>query len=420
MVGVLQRDDEEQAGQEGASEATPTFGAPAPQARGSYSGKIAGSEPKGSGSFVNLEKFIEANKEPTKTMASNVVSTTKGEGEKITGAIGTKANTAIGGMKAATPAAINLSGMSAAELGGDAIKDYLDVTKEEEAGWKISPDFSQEAKQAEQFNTGIQNTATGSGLSDLVGGFHKAKGLTATAGQRGFDTMLFQKDPNAQTEVAGLRDWSKQYVAPAAQEAKTRVETEGTARLKAATDLRDMLRPQVGDLISSISNEATGLRDTRLNDFKSDIDSRLAAKGLNITDIKDPAILNMYFNGAGSSLDYLAPEQLAKYNALRRLSGGAEYTPTQLRSIESGNIDKIIADVKFQKDLARAEFEAANTPPSTGPVGMDMFGNIVSVPTPPPGSYTQTPTAPVEENDLYDFLRSTSTTDGRDGRPSGD
>jgi hypothetical protein len=400
MVGVLQRDDEEQVGQDGAQEAAPTFGAPAPQARGSYSGKIAGSEPKGSGSFVNLEKFIEANKEPTKTMASNVVSTTKGEGEKITGAIGTKANTAIGGMKAAQPSTLDLSKMSAAELGGDAIKDYMTLSDEEKANWGAVPDFSTEAQQAKQFDTGIQNTATGSGLSDLVGGFQKAKGLTATAGQRGFDTMLLQKDPNAQTEVAGLRDWSKQYVAPAAQEAKTRVETEGTARLKAATDLRDMLRPQVGAQISSLSNEATGLRDTSQNSFKSDIDSRLAAKGLNITDIKDPAILNMYFNGAGSSLDYLAPEQLAKYNALRRLSGGAEYTPTQLRSIESGNIDKIINDIKFQKDLARAEFEAANVPPPTGPAGTDMFGNIISAPTPPPGSFTQTPYIPAVDESV--------------------
>jgi len=369
----IKEEDEEQS--------APTFGAPAPQARGSYSGKIAGSEPKGSGSFVNLEKFIEANKEPTKTMASNVVSTTKGEGEKLTGAIGAKADTAIGGMKAAVPTAINLSGMSASELGSDAMKDYVTVDEEEEAGWEAVPDFSTEAQQADQFNTTVQNTTTGTGLSNLVGGFHKAKGLTATAGQRGFDTMLFQKDPNAQTEVAGLRDWSKQYVVPSVAAAQKRVGDEGAARLKAATDLRDSVLGQAGTLEHGMLNTGADVANQNVQDAIGRIGQIESEVGTTLS----PEERYQYVGGSWNSVENLTPQQLATLNALSVLQGGTGYISTGagVALDEAGVRQAIVAKkAKEAADAAnamRGRYDAQSSLVQSHPeyfnTGIDMFGN---------------------------------------------
>ena len=342
MVGVLNKDEEENANGETPASQPIGFGAPAPQQKSMEA--VAGSSPKGSGSFVNLSKFLEANKDDTQKFSGNVTSGVQAEGEGLIKDVGTKTEGYIGGMKAA-PTLSSISGLTTDQLQGEDVRDAFNVTAEEKAGWAPTTDYSTEATKIGNLGTTIKNTETGSGLNDVVSKFHQGKGYTSTAGQKGFDTFLLQKDPNAQANLANLRSWGTGTLANAVSGAQGKVTKAGSDKLKAATDTSEALRLQASEAERGLLNTGADVASQRYQTEAKKISDYEKEFGTTLSDEAKNALISGSFENA-SNLD---TEQLARLNALASLQDLQGYTGGQGVTMDATAARNAVRDKKSKE-----------------------------------------------------------------------
>lgn len=318
-------------------------------------------------------------------MAKNVAGSVQKEGEGFIKGVEDKATSTIGGMTKA-PTAVNIAGTATADLGGANIQDAMNITEEESKSWNPTVDYSTETRNVDQLGKTISNSATGQGLNVLMGGAYKNAGVTGTAGQRGFDTMLLQKDPNSQSEMQKLRSWGTGTLATAVGANQKKIADEGT-RLKTAaeaaqTDVLGQIKSGVTD-IETAGGEAAKTATTGASGTIGNI-AKEYGYSLNAD---EPAL---YTTGSNAALDNLSAEQLTRINGLRTLQGLPPIVPNQGVGVNEAVLRGRLSRWKTEQDAIREDEIAAENDRqyktaqaeagAGGSVGMGFAGGYVPIP----------------------------------------
>jgi hypothetical protein len=409
MAFVKSPDDEEDTGQE-----QPTLGgAPAPQQQAPGQATPVGAEPKGSGNFTNLNKFIDANAGVNGQAGKSELFAKSVTGEVKDG-VGTGGlagqgqgafNTLQGEVKGAkdamtldtynTPLSTDTSADDITKIGMGAGT----VTKDEEA--KYGKGFVSEGGK-DQIKTAtdlIYSTGKPEGVANVTSNYYNTNKINAGSGEKSFDTFLLGRDQGAKTQFGNLRKWAGGTLDPAYNNAVKEVGTYGGERLKEANALADKVKADAGNVYTTGYVNPLNTRIAEANDRLNN------AYGGKVAELKrtmgSEYVPEVTLDGAnyvtkGAARDWrnmLTPDQQARINALADIAGkgrydgdlrdaGSEYTVdmdrynTDVAGIQKTIDDTAKRDVKNEEDKAKV-IEGAN---DLGEAGRDIINGEVTAP----------------------------------------
>ncbi len=294
----------------------PTFVAPSSQTKQQTApAPTAAPEQKGSGSFQNLGKFIEANKGKSEQFAGGVAG---GLESKLSGAAG-KLGQAIearrgeirgkasGGLDVGAPEQFTGQGEQFSRIQSFLGQRYGGPSAEQAAATQDIVGGEQElGKQAAI----VGGTATSEGLGNVTGEYYKDLGLQARRGESAFDQLLLGRDVGAQKTFEGLRGRVPGIQEQAAAQKGT-LAGEAQAAAESYGREQDKVRKQLEDIRGA---------------WASGVESRRA--GLEAANVAKKAQLEA--EGKGKYLtgqtgvtwqQALTPEAVARLNALASLTG---------------------------------------------------------------------------------------------------
>lgn len=358
---TFKSNEEEELGAEG------TIGSAAPAAQMQAAGQtpVATAEPKGSGMFTNLNKFVEANKDKSGEFAGGVAGGLKSKGEGIVSEIGTGAEASKATMKTPTYTAGSLTADSSIE-DIDAAADAGTVTQAETDIYNTPFANATLENRAKETAKTMAGTETQAGLGVVTQDYYKDKGIGATRGEAGFDTMLLGRDTVAKDVFKDLRDKVATPLSTAYETATKGVSDFGAKQAAEAARIAGLVKSDAGTAIAGLQGagltSATSRASTGADEALAEINRRLAPYGGPPLTMEQAA---KFINTPTPTWEAgLTEDQVAKYNALARLSGGTgiTYTAPTSSSINEGALSEQLSAAESASMQAKddARKNAAN------------------------------------------------------------
>lgn len=372
MATIKPKDSEEEIqGQEGGSQ-TVTFGAPAPQQQAPGQTAQPAAEKTGSGSFVNLDKFISANAGKSGEFAQGVAGGVQEKVGKVESDIKEAADTFTRDVTDTYTAK------------GPTTATEIITPEEQEAASKVlssgsisMPTFgattagvSDITAAGDQVTKLVEGTDNSAGLSNVTKDYYKSMDLGATSGELGFDRLLLGMDPGAKKTFTNLRGSALGDAGSLA----TAFKGAQTTADKAVTDVQAANKTARENLGTSIGNELSGI-STAANTSTLATDVKREPWLAKLTPEEKAVVRN------AQPQDLMTDEQLDRANALLRLSGKPILQRTgNVAALVTKAKNAVIAEAAQQQtstDLLAAQEQAPSSPISLNPwEGTNITGQL--------------------------------------------
>jgi hypothetical protein len=344
---ITAKDDEEQgAGTEGGQAEAPQFAAAAPQQQ-APGGQRAPTETsqKGSGTFTNFDKFIEANADKSQQFAKDVSSNLTSGVEGVVTKGGETFKSQIGQAEGAGP-------VNVADISDMSSPSYSNAQKALTASYNVEP-WVGLLGDAGALKQRVENTSKSAGLGTEANAFRESKGINARQGESSMSNMLLRRDTGAQKVFGDLR-----ATAPSRLDNLTALKQKAETAAKTAADLRGSISQAAAptnEAEASYSKEA--VINSLLPSFNADVQSRLAEAGtsrnVDVANVTQEQIREALAANVGNTYaDSLSDADLARVNALRSLSG----QPLLARSagyVAPRSLEELIQEIESSAITAR-------------------------------------------------------------------
>lgn len=381
MKSRPQQDEEDLQGQPGGVNVVRS---PLPQASGQAPAPTASKE--GSGFFTNLSKYIDANKGRSEQFAGDVVA---GQ-EKTIQEAQNPFQQEVGQYQAAESAKSlqpvwNAGSQEKLENIGTWDKgsaDWANLRNLISGGTPISTDFQASGESLaglEAAKQRAQGLDTSAGKSLALSDYYKSKGTNVTGGEQTFNNLLMNRDVNAPTLFANLKEKVFNPETGVSASAKA-LETSAEEQAKKTAAANRALSEQAGQAVTNLYGKETtdvagkiaaqnALKTKEYEDLKKSLAKEWAGVGAvdpySWTKSQDVVNTEGFGGLAGQAITQkdieallkpaaastwqtvMTPEQQAKINALAELGGKEQYTG-QLSGAPSYTFDQAAYDAKVK------------------------------------------------------------------------
>lgn len=298
--------------------------------------------PIGSGSFTNLQQYIEANRPKAQELGQKIAGGISQEAEQLRGEVAGQRETTLGAGSQISQEQQRIEQAQpfvtqAIEQAGTGPTDTERFSRilGGQGGVEAGPDLSQERQQAQALQERSKELSTAGGRFSELGRLVGGKSATYSAGQRALDELMLTGAPNraqqikqARAATAGLGE----QVGTLGTDVTARLAEQQAARGELAGTAAEQLEAARTGLTETTAEQLAAAKATGAEDYQRILAS-LQSGQLSAEDLQTLGLTEGQQSYNISPEDFLTqagdptltgvstPEQVARYQMLQQLSG---------------------------------------------------------------------------------------------------